>query len=372
MPRATRSVFALAVMCLAACGATPASTSRSEKNSASPRGGGKFGGSGGDPSATAPGSSLASHVACDDEGGDSAEDFARALGICDRAAKNGFGLVSASFTRGYERDDVPNGQQHNTLPRFGDKLVPREGKRLGVLSTGFAQEFNGAPGRPFSKSQAWTLGDGGALPPGFPKAAAGCAQSTDVNDVIDLHLELVAPKSATGIKFDFDFHSSEWPDFICSTFNDGFIAFLSAKGFNGGVPDNISFDAKGNPVSVNNGFFDRCTPDITTGCMGLVRSESVCAGGPDELAGTGFGLPTEPDPLLEMDAPGCGGGVRTQGGATGWLSSQAPVEPGETFTLDFLIWDTGDGNLDSTVLVDNFQWIGGDVETTTERTGDPR
>jgi hypothetical protein len=29
---------------------------------------------------------------------------------------------------------------------------------------------------------------------------------------------------------------------------------------------------------------------------------------------------------------------------------------GETITLQFIIWDTGDANWDSSVLVDNFQW----------------
>ena len=55
------------------------------------------------------------------------------------------------------------------------------------------------------------------------------------------------------------------------------------------------------------------------------------------------------------------------GGATGWLTTQAPIAPGETFTLEFMIWDAGDGVLDSSVLIDNFQWIGGSVTTGTSR-----
>ena len=35
----------------------------------------------------------------------------------------------------------------------------------------------------------------------------------------------------------------------------------------------------------------------------------------------------------------------TSGGATGWLTSSAPVNAGEQFTLDLIIWDTGDGVL---------------------------
>jgi hypothetical protein len=303
----------------------------------------------------------------------SAEDFARAMGICQSVQKEGFGLVSAKFTRGHARDDAPQAAQHGVLDKFGTVLKPREGKRLGVLSTGYAQEFNGSPGAPFGGNTggkdwfgagfgAGAVGNGTA-PPGYPKAAAGCPQAMGVNDVISLKLELKAPKNATGIKFDFNFHSGEWPAYICSEFNDGFIAYLSAQGFNGGKPENISFDAKKNPVSVNNGFFDRCTANAVIGCRAASPSTSACPAGAEELAGTGFGI-------LGTYCPG--GGQTVSGGATGWLSSQAPVKAGETFTLELMIWDTGDGDLDSSVLLDNFQWIGGEVITQTERPGPVR
>jgi hypothetical protein len=51
--------------------------------------------------------------------------------------------------------------------------------------------------------------------------------------------------------------------------------------------------------------------------------------------------------------------------ATGWLQTQAPVKPGDTITLLFTIWDSGDGVLDSTVLVDNFQWSADAAQDTT-------
>ncbi len=232
---------------------------------------------------------------------------------------------------------------------------------LGVLSTGYAQEFDGG-NKPFDPGKPWWggLGKGaGAAPPGFPKASNGCPQSTLVTDVVAVKLTLQAPKNANGFKFDFNFHSSEWPAFICSNYNDGFVAWLTAKGFNGGTPDNVSFDAKGNPVSVNNGFFDRCTPGARTGCSSGHAGTSTCPGGPAELAGTGFGL---------TDETCDDGNTTTMGGATGWLTSQAAVQPGETFTLEFMIWDVGDGILDSSVLLDHFQWVGdSDVQTSTER-----
>ena len=180
-----------------------------------------------------------------------------------------------------------------------------------------------------------------------------------MNDVVNLKLVLKAPKNASGFKFDFNFHSGEWPAYICSEFNDGFVAYLTSSA----GADNISFDAKKNPVSVNNGFFDRCTPGARIGCLGGRAGVSECPGGTDELAGTGFGI-------MGNHCPG--GGPSVSGGATGWLSSQAPIKAGEQFTLELMIWDTGDGDLDSSVLLDNFRWIQGDVKTSTERPADPR
>lgn len=43
-----------------------------------------------------------------------------------------------------------------------------------------------------------------------------------------------------------------------------------------------------------------------------------------------------------------------RGGGTAWRTAQAPVTPGQIFNLDFHIWDTGDQQFDSTILIDNF------------------
>lgn len=300
-----------------------------------------------------------------------AEEFARAIGICTKASDKPYGLVSAKFTRGYKRDDEPPQDQHGVLPKFGSVIKPREGKALGVLSTGYAQEYDGAPGKKFGGQEgiftpggkAWfDTTPSGTAPPGFPKPAKGCANDKSANDLINVRLEVKAPRNASGVKFDFNFYSGEWPAFICSTYNDSFIAYLTAKGFNGGKPDNMSFDKDGSPVSVNNGFFDRCQAGAKTGCGGGLSAKTkvaACPGGVAELGGTGFGV----------TGPGCDGMTSSvpQGGATGWLTSQAPVQGGETFTIEFMIWDTGDAMLDSSVLIDDFTWVEGAVETATSR-----
>ncbi len=47
--------------------------------------------------------------------------------------------------------------------------------------------------------------------------------------------------------------------------------------------------------------------------------------------------------------------------------TSAPITGGEDVTIRFAIWDTGDHNLDSSVLVDAFEWIanGGTVKVGT-------
>lgn len=324
--------------------------------------------------------------ACDDGLSKNADpsSVAKAMGICADAATKGYGLVSATITRGYGRTDQPNAAQIGVLPKFGDVIKPRQGSKLAVLSTGYADEYNGSAGAPFGGStgkintqsfklmgKQWfqpsslqeTQTGTGTLPPGFPKAAEGCEQATQTNDVVDVKLILKAPPNVSGIKFDFNFYSGEWPAYICSPFNDGFIAYLSSKAFNNGTPDNMSFDAKKNPVSVNNGFFDRCTANVAIGCGdGAKPGTSQCPGGTSELAGTGFGIEGS-----WCSPYGSSGSRSVNGGATGWLTSQAPVAPGETFTLEFIVWDTGDAVLDSSVLLDNFTWVEGEVTTATER-----
>jgi hypothetical protein len=88
---------------------------------------------------------------CDDglSAGGSADEFAKSLGVCTKASDKGYGLVSAKFTRGFNRNEAPQTDQHGILPKFGSAIKPREGGSLGVLSTGYAREYNGAGKEPF-------------------------------------------------------------------------------------------------------------------------------------------------------------------------------------------------------------------------------
>ena len=278
-----------------------------------------------------------------------AADFAKAIGLCK-------GLLSATYTQGFGSNKAPDANQHGILPKFGNKLKPREGATMGALSSGWAREYDQCIGQgPFLGGCPMT--GSGTAPPGYPKPAGSCPVDTSVNDVASVRLVIKVPNNAKGVAFDFNFFSGEWPQWVCTNFNDAFIAYLKSTAFNSGKADNISFDAKNNPVSVNNGFFDRCSPaNATVGCAGGAGSKSACAGGSGDLQGTGF------------YAPGSHCGQQDSGGgATGWLTTKAPVAPGETITLEFMVWDTGDQAYDSSVLIDNFMWQGSDTTVGTFR-----
>jgi hypothetical protein len=339
--------------------------------------------------------------------------FANAMGICQMSSSTQWGLVSATFTQGYDTTQAPATGQWALLPQFGSVIKPLEGGSLGVLSSGFALECDDSSsstscsasgtGDPYFKGYQmpmWPSEQGfgpfvgpgvGVAPPGYPKAAGSCPQATEIYDAIGLTLEIKVPANAQGFTFDFDFYSGEWPEYVCTAFNDSFVAWLNSAAFSGTTSGdlNVSFDSKGNPVSVNNGFFDRCTPNTITGCLGdspdttAVTATAACPGGDSELQGTGFynlgnyqsapGLDTAlmVNPFygggLEVPSACNSGAMSTGGGATGWLTSSAPVKPGETITIQFILWDTGDYNWDSSVLLDNFKWLPGPTTTVTQR-----
>ena len=297
--------------------------------------------------------------------------FVKAIGLCQTAAATDtkWGVVSATFTNGHTSVAAPADAQHGILPKFGSTVIPREGTMLGVLSSGGAGEQDSDTGPFFKGAKTGMQGspilggtNSGDAPPGFPKSSFGCAATataTTVADVINLKLQIRVPLNAHGFSLDFDFWSGEWPEYVCSQFNDQFVPFLTSKAFNAGVAGNIAYDAKGSAIGTDASFFDRCTPNAVVSCsgLGLDGGTAPCAAGDTELKGTGF------------DDPGmyCGTQTSSGGGATGWLTSSAPVEPGEVITLELMIWDTGDPSYDSSVLLDHFTWLTAAPTTSTAR-----
>jgi hypothetical protein len=280
---------------------------------------------------------------------------AKAIGLCQLGSTDGtkgspgysWGVISAQYTFANGSPQASPGQLVGILPNFGPNVNPQEGSQMLVLSSGRARRV-GDPGA--CNGVSCSKSGPRAAPAGFPAPVPGCmgGPGTQINDDIGLELQLRAPTNATGYKFNFKFHSFEFPEYVCSRFNDQFVALVNPPP-TGAQNGNISFDSGNNPVSINIAFFDVCNPSTasqwTTAC-GCTNPPPLpnpyCPSGVTQLAGTGFD-----------------GAWGNEGGGTTWLQTQAPIGGGEEFTIRFATWDTSDKNLDSTVLVDNFTWIAG-------------
>jgi hypothetical protein len=258
-------------------------------------------------------------------------DAAKAMGLCE-------GVVSARWV-------MPDGSPpvtapkfdlgHGILAHFGSNLSPREGGQMVAISSGTARTPTD-PG--YQSVQGFDKEYVGQHPMGFPRESPACPGviTGEVHDAIALELELKAPDWAKGFAFDFDFYTFEWPQFVCSEFNDFFVSLLSPIPA-GQVDGNISFDPMGNPISVNSAFVSVCGCVGGPPCMAGGKTFN-CSAGSVELVGTGF-QETEDH------------------AATSWLTTTAPVEPGATITLRLGIYDSGDPALDSTTLLDKFRWL---------------
>jgi len=270
-----------------------------------------------------------------------AGDFAKALGLCrtTTAGATGkdkrWGVIKAELVAA-DGKGKPDPVQHGILKKWGP-VLPRNGKNLVVLSSGTARTPTD-PGFQAPLMNSWEGPSEVAPPAGWPKNSAGCPDPTDknVNDSVNLKLTIRVPTNAKAFLFNFDFYSAEYIAYVCSEFNDSFVAILDTKApidpkFN----KNICFDGKGNPINVNSGFFEVCTPGTSSSGKSFPRLKGMA-----ELKGTGDWEDFDPE----------------QHGATSWLETKAPVVPGETITLQFMIWDTGDHILDSAILLDNFRW----------------
>lgn len=259
-------------------------------------------------------------------------DGAKAIGLCKKATDDKmWGVVEAKWVK-------PDG---SSLPAAGNigygaltKLginAPQAGSTALAISSGAARE----PGDPAYKAVTVDKGFSHGAPPGYPKESPSCSGSggfgfsTGSHDGAALQLKIRVPTNAKSFSYQQNFFTNEFPVFICDDYNDFFVTMMDPKP--AGLPDgNIAFDQDGNPISVNNSLLQVCSPQSAGG-----KSFS-CPLGNTTLQGTGF----------ENHA------------ATGWLTTKAPVDTvrGKVITLTWAIWDQGDHALDSTALIDDFQW----------------
>lgn len=195
---------------------------------------------------------------------------------------------------------------------LGD-LEPSEGNSFVWLSTGVAG--------------AGTTEAVGDAPEGTQDGTSfglGGCEGPDTFDCVQLRYSFVVPGDAHSVRFDFNFLSTEYPEYVGQGYNDTFYVSLESPSHNF---DNISFDENGSPIGIDSAFFN-----------------DTCA----DMQGSGFDL--------EDGFGGC------DAGATGRLGTIAPVEPGEQVTLTFTLMDSGDGIYDSAVSIDNLQATSNQIE----------
>jgi hypothetical protein len=230
------------------------------------------------------------------------------------------------------------------VPRFGATMagissgVMRDQTDPGYAGTSTSLNRTGAPPAAYLSANANAL-------PASSGCNGACQAGSGANDSVNIRLQIRVPSNARGFSYDFRFLSSEYWTFQCTQYNDFFLALLQSTAMGLPADKNISFDVdkvtmKKSPISVNNSFFDVCIPK---GC-------NACASGAAALAGTGLQL-------------------NNTGGSTAWLTTDAPVNPGETVQIELMIFDVSDNVLDSVALLDNFRWS---LKTLDVRTGNDR
>jgi hypothetical protein len=273
--------------------------------------------------------------------------MAQAMDVCQNTTANPpkpqkkWGLIAADYK--LSNGQNPSGAQLNNmqswqaavLQNYGTAVFSQQGPTMAGISTGRMRDNNDPGfvtpngGTAFNSSStpppAYWSAHGNALPASLG-CSGNCTSGNNANDSINLALQIRVPTNAQSLSYKFKFYSAEFPEWTCTTYNDFYLAIMTSGAPMIPADHNISFDSVGNPFSVNNGFFDVCSP---SGCYN-------CPAGTAELAGTG------------MQA-----GV---GGGSVWLVTTAPVLPGETITLELMVFDVGDWSWDSLSLLDDFEW----------------
>ncbi|MBN2546846.1 MAG: hypothetical protein JXB50_13685 [Spirochaetes bacterium] len=242
-------------------------------------------------------------------------DAAHAIGICD-------GLIAAQWVLpdGSDKPENPNFELgHGILPDFGPNIAIREGVRLLAISSGTARR----PTDPGFAAPSFDKGYTNSSPSGYPIYEEGSLLPGDGHDGIALRVILKIPSGVKGFSIDYKYYTREYPDYIKTEFVDQCCAILIAD--SASTHENILFDESGNPLLTSSS---------------AITVYDGCPYGNTELIGTGF----------------------ESYGATRWITAELTTDDmkfksKEQIEIIFAVWDTHDGIYDTTLLLDNFQWI---------------
>jgi hypothetical protein len=282
----------------------------------------------GDPTSPADPSTMPDNVLCDTGLAlvpTDAFDAAKAIGLCTKttAQATAWGVLDAKLTKP-DGSPLTSALSWGLLPKLGTQ-VPPSGTVMLALSTGAARGPTDLGYH--SPTDGFDKGYTHGTPTGHPKTSSLCPASepvaTNAHDGVALVLKIRVPSTAKSLSFTHQLLTADTGSSVCSQYNDGFVVLMDPKP--AGTNGNIVVDALGDPVGINSPSLLRaCTPGVYKGI------NFACPLGTASLAGTGFDGKS----------------------STGWLRTTVPVTGGTDVTLRFAIWDSGDGILDSTVLLD--------------------
>jgi hypothetical protein len=170
------------------------------------------------------------------------------------------------------------------------------------------------------------------------------------NDLAGIQMRVVVPANARGVAMDSMFVSVEWPDYLCSDYNDKMDIYLVSDA-TGRQPSNIAIDPNGAAITVNNGYFE--LPSAWTSDLAAVPYARSL--GDDSFSG--FCGSSVEMCTLPTYCDGDQSELAYLGSGTGWLVAQGPVRPGETIDVLAVVSDAGDYALDSLMLLSGLRWL---------------
>jgi hypothetical protein len=300
-------------------------------------------------------------------------DYVRAMDICQMTTESSirWGLIDAKLTLADGGTTPPAAGGRAIRNGFGTNMAPQRGDSVVVISSGIAADmtdtnpsfggldaYHTVAGIDQSSSfpADWLAANGGVLPnaPGCPPPNGNVAQ-----DPVMLTFRVRVPSNAKSFSVKLNFISKEFPEYVCTQFNDTFIILLDSAWADepaNPADKNLAFytnptTMERTPVGVNlahdnTGLYTMCV-NGTGGCSGnMTFPITTCLDSVVGLLdGTGF------DTVTDWCSPG-----QLNGGGTGWLTTSGNVVGGEIMTLRIAIWDTSDHVFDSTAIIDDFQW----------------
>ncbi len=298
-------------------------------------------------------SDMTPPVACSvtaDFSGVTAMQLAQAMDLCSTTTANPpialrkWGLISATLlTPAGTTPDAAGStnmmdKQAAVISTFG-ALAPQRGATMAGLSTGMMRDQDDPgfqaplPGLSIGSNSA-VPGDFLALHGGNMPAPSGCegacpASDNTARDGINVRTMIRTPTNAAGLAYRFRRFVAEFPDFRCSIYADWHLALIDSARFGNPADKNLAVNANGDPVVTGEYSYPVCQ---AIGCY-------TCPDGLAPLNLTGYNL------------------AGNKGAASAWETAHALVVPGETIILRLMTFESGDGTYDTSVLLDDFQWL---------------